>query len=239
MKPSVIISGSPFNPYPFSRVVLGAGLITELAYIVMRSLSLGRIPLLGPHDTLMFFSASLFLMALTTSFSRAMTGKVWFNVCSASCAAVFALIALMFPASKMPLPQILDTLWFEAHVVLAFFAYALFAVGALLCTGYFSSRDRSLLDVQFKVALTGWTLFSASMIAGGIWGYYAWGTYWLWTPKELWTSILWLFYALLLHLRFKGARWETLSAWLGITGFFVMLFTYLGVSLLMKSSHSF
>ena len=42
------------------------------------------------------------------------------------------------------------------------------------------------------------------LVAGGIWGYYAWGTYWLWTPKELWTSILWLFYALWLHLRLQG-----------------------------------
>ena len=77
------------------------------------------------------------------------------------------------------------------------------------------------------------------MISGGIWGYYAWGTYWLWTPKELWTSVLWLFYALVLHVRLKGTRWDALFAWLGILGVFVMLFTYLGVSMLMKSSHSF
>ncbi|HIJ82077.1 MAG TPA: cytochrome c biogenesis protein CcsA, partial [Desulfuromonadales bacterium] len=100
-------------------------------------------------------------------------------------------------------------------------------------------RDRQLIDIHFKTALAGWSFFSGSMIAGGIWGYYAWGTYWLWTPKELWTSILWLFYALLLHLRLKGTRWEVLSAWLGIAGFAVTLFTYLGVSMLMQSSHSF
>jgi ABC-type transport system involved in cytochrome c biogenesis permease subunit len=77
------------------------------------------------------------------------------------------------------------------------------------------------------------------MVAGGIWGYYAWGTYWLWTPKELWTSILWLFYSLYLHLRLKGVQWERAVAWGGIIGFAVTIFTYLGVSILMKSSHSF
>jgi len=76
-------------------------------------------------------------------------------------------------------------------------------------------------------------------VAGGIWGYYAWGTYWLWTPKELWTSILWLFYTLVLHIRLKGSRWDGVFAWGGIAGFGVTLFTYLGVSILMKSSHSF
>jgi len=37
----------------------------------------------------------------------------------------------------------------------------------------------------------------------------------------------------------ERCRLDTMVAWLGITGLFVMLFTYLGVSLLMKSSHSF
>ncbi|MBI2354836.1 MAG: cytochrome c biogenesis protein CcsA [Deltaproteobacteria bacterium] len=223
----------------FSRVLLFAGLAAELAYLGMRGLSVGRLPLLGPHDTLVFFSASIALMALATSFSPALGKRGWFTFVSGLAAGLFALFALMFPASGMPLPQILDTLWFEAHVVLAFFAYALFAVGALLCAGFIGGRDRALLDLQFKAALAGWSFFSASMVSGGIWGYYAWGTYWLWTPKELWTSILWLFYALFLHLRLKGARWDALSAWLGIAGFVVMLFTYLGVSMLMKSSHSF
>jgi ABC-type transport system involved in cytochrome c biogenesis permease subunit len=98
---------------------------------------------------------------------------------------------------------------------------------------------RVYLDIQFKTALVGWTFFSVSMVAGGIWGYFAWGTYWLWTPKELWTSILWIFYALVLHVRLKGQSWDRVSAWLGIIGAGVMLFTYLGVSMLMKSSHSF
>ena len=221
------------------RVLFGAGLAAELAYIGSRGLSMGRLPLLGPHDTLLFFSASIALLALATSFSPALSGRVWFTAVSGLATALFALTAFMFPPVSMPLPQILDTFWFEAHVVLAFFAYALFALGAFLCCGYLVARDRALLDLQFKAALTGWSFFSASMISGGIWGYYAWGTYWLWTPKELWTSILWLFYALFLHLRLKGARWDALTAWLGIVGFIVSLFTYLGVSMLMKSSHSF
>ena len=237
MKSLLISSIGMFIFGSFSRVLLCAGLAAELAYMGMRGLSMGRLPLLGPHDTLVFFSASIALMALASSFSPALAGKRWFSAVSSPTAALFALLALVFPVSSMPLPQILDTRWFEAHVALAFFAYALFALGALLSVGYLVGKDRGLLDLQFKTALTGWSFFSASMVCGGIWGYYAWGTYWLWTPKELWTSILWLFYALHLHL--KGARWDTLAAWLGIAGFVLMLFTYLGVSLLMKSSHSF
>ena len=239
MKSVLVSSIGLFIAGSFSRALLFAGLAAEAAYLGIRGLSMGRLPLLGPHDTLAFFSAAIALMALATSFSPALAGRRWFNAASGLGPALFALCALMFPVSHMPLPQILDTPWFEAHVTLAFLAYALFAISALLSAGYIAGKDRGLLDLQFKAALAGWSFFSASMIAGGIWGYYAWGTYWLWTPKELWTSILWLFYALFLHLRLKGARWNALAAWIGIVGFAVTLFTYLGVSLLMKSSHSF
>jgi len=223
-----------------SRVlVLAAGLVAQSVYLLQRSLSLGRLPLLGPHDTLTFFALSIAAMALITSRAHPVRRTRWFRISSGITAGLFTLFALGFKPSNMPLPQILDTLWFELHVVLAFFSYALFVVGGLFCAAFLIRGERAYLDIQFKTALVGWSFFSASMVAGGIWGYYAWGTYWLWTPKELWTSILWLFYALVLHVRLKGAGWDRVAAWLGIAGAGVMLFTYLGVSMLMKSSHSF
>jgi ABC-type transport system involved in cytochrome c biogenesis permease subunit len=220
-------------------LIFAAGLLAQSVYLAQRGLSLGRLPLLGPHDTLAFFALSIAIMALITSFAHSARRTRWFRVSSGISAGLFTLCALTFKPLNMPLPQILDTLWFELHVVLAFFSYALFILGALFCAAFLIHGERIYLDIQFKTALVGWSFFSASMVAGGIWGYYAWGTYWLWTPKELWTSILWLFYALLLHMRLKGSDWDRLTAWLGIAGAGVMLFTYLGVSMLMKSSHSF
>lgn len=221
------------------RAGLIAGIAAGLFHIVSRGLALGRLPLLGPHDTLLFFGVSLAVMGLFVSYTPAMRAVRCFNPLVGVSAGAVILSALTFKPLNMPLPQILDTLWFELHVVVAFFGYALFMIGGLLSALYLLTGIRPYLDLYFKTALVGWTFFSASMISGGIWGYYAWGTYWLWTPKELWTSVLWLFYALILHVRLKEARWDALSAWLGIIGVGVTLFTYLGVSMLMKSSHSF
>ena len=223
----------------FWRLILSAGLVSQLAYLLQRSLALGRLPLLGPHDTLTFFALSIESMALITACAHPVSRTRWFTIASGITAGLFTLCALTFKPLNMPLPQILDTIWFELHVVLAFFSYALFVISGIFSAAFLINGERLCLDIQFKTVLVGWSFFSASMVAGGIWGYYAWGTYWLWTPKELWTSVLWLFYALVLHMRLKGARWDRLTAWLGIAGVFVMLFTYLGVSMLMKSSHSF
>ncbi|HEY6874585.1 MAG TPA: cytochrome c biogenesis protein CcsA [Geobacteraceae bacterium] len=221
------------------RTLFLAGLAAELAYLAVRGAALGRLPLIGPHDTLVFFSASVAVMAFPFCFASTLTGSRRFSWGAGLLAGLFALLALPFPSFAMPLPPVLRTFWFELHVALAFFAYALFGVGGLLGAMFLFGRERPLLDLQYRASLVGYSFFSASMVAGGIWGYYAWGTYWLWTPKELWTSILWLFYSLYLHLRLKGARWDGVVAWGGIAGFAVALFTYLGVSMLMKSSHSF
>ncbi|HEX9080583.1 MAG TPA: cytochrome c biogenesis protein CcsA, partial [Desulfuromonadaceae bacterium] len=162
MKPILFASICMFLAGSFSRAFLWAGLAAETAYLGMRGLSMGRLPLLGPHDTLVCFSAAIALMALVTSFSPVLAGKGWFAAVSGLGAALFTLAALVFPPLNMPLPQILDTRWFEAHVVLAFLAYALFSVGALLCAGYLGGRERHLLDLQYKTALVGWSFFSVS-----------------------------------------------------------------------------
>ena len=223
----------------YRKSLFFAALLGELVYLAARGVSVGRLPLIGPHDTLIFFSCSIGLMALPFLFSPPLRSRGGFSWSVGFLAALFALLALRFRASFMPLPPILDTLWFELHVALAFFAYALFAIGAVLGALFLAGKERAMLDLQYRAALVGYSFFSASMVAGGIWGYYAWGTYWLWTPKELWTSILWLFYTLYLHLRLKGSQGDVVVAWAGIIGFTVTMFTYLGVSILMKSSHSF
>lgn len=221
------------------RLGLFAAAITQLVYIGVRGAALGRLPLLGPHDTIVFLAVSIAISGLCLSLMPSVNTMRWFRIASGAAAALFTILALNFKPLNMPLPQILDTAWFELHVILAFFAYALFTVGGILCAAFLIGRRRCYLDVNYTAALAGWSFFSASMISGGIWGYYAWGTYWLWTAKELWTSILWLYYALVLHVRFSPGRSDRCVAWLGVGGVLVMLFTYLGVSMLMKSSHSF
>jgi ABC-type transport system involved in cytochrome c biogenesis permease subunit len=223
----------------FSRPLFLAALAAELVHLWLRGAATGRLPLIGPYDTLAFFSASIALMGAPFLYAHGVKRDATISWGIGAMAALFGLCALPFPAVNMPLPPVLNTLWFELHVALAFFAYALFAIGAILGGFYLARNERPLLDLQYKAVLIGWSFFSASMVSGGIWGFYAWGTYWLWTPKELWTSILWLFYSLWLHLRLKGASMDRVVAWAGIIGFGITLFTYLGVSMLMKSSHSF
>jgi len=221
----------------WKKPLIYVGIAVQTAYIISRGLDLGRLPLVGPHDTIAFLAASL--AAFSIPFAAALKERIMFQRVAAGAAALFTVIALISKQHNSPLPPVLKTFWFETHVVLAFLSYALFGIAAILAYLHLKEDNISLEGPRYRAILIGYCLFTMSMIFGGIWAYLAWGTYWLWTPKELWTSILWLFYTLYLHAQFK--QWWTGKplAILGIAGFAVVMFTYLGVSLLMKSSHSF
>ncbi|MBI4838568.1 MAG: cytochrome c biogenesis protein CcsA [Nitrospirae bacterium] len=229
-----------FGAYLFSLVkkpFLYIGLILQTAYIISRGFSLGRLPLVGPHDTIAFLSASL--IAFSIPFSVILKKQPLFHNGLAITASAFTVFSLISKQNNAPLPPVLKTLWFESHVVLAFLSYALFGIAAILGYFYLREKDDNAEGLQYRAILIGYCLFTLSIVFGGVWAYLAWGTYWLWTPKELWTSILWLFYGLHLHARLRQWWTDRMLAYLGIAGFAVVLFTYLGVSLLMKSSHSF
>ena len=221
----------------WKRVFLYCGLILQSVYIIERGLHLGRLPLVGPHDTLAFLSAAT--VAFSIPFSKAINGHKGFFRGISFVAVVFTASAMFWRPQDAPLPPVLKTLWFELHVVLAFFSYALFGIGAAIGLFFLRQRDIFREAFQYRAILIGYCLFSLSMILGGIWAYLAWGTYWLWTPKELWTSLVWLFYTFYLHARLMQGWAVRPLASLGILGFFVVMFTYLGVRLFMKSSHTF
>ena len=214
-----------------------AGFLLQTIYLLSRGIHLGRLPIVGPHDTLFFLSASIVLFAIPLALKLKNRQKFLYPLLMLSI--VFMLLSLLYKPHNVPLTPLLKTFWFESHIVLSFFSYALFSIAAVLGVVWFIMKGEQIEILQYKIILTGYCLFSTGMIFGGIWAYFAWGTYWLWTPKELWTVILWLFYSLYLHARLRKWWAGKPSVTLGIIGFFIMMFTYLGVSLLMESSHAF
>lgn len=219
------------------RVFLYLGFAAQAGFLFIRGFELGRIPVVGVFDTLSFLSCSMIAFSLPVGKIFKDRNEFFYLLSVIAC--MFTAFSYLSAPFDKPLPPVLRTYWFELHVALSFFSYALFALSAIMGIVYLKSPDADVERVQYKSVLIGYSLFSLSMIFGGIWAYLAWGTYWLWTPKELWTSMLWLFYSFYLHARLRPWWQGKPSAMLGIAGFLITMFTYLGVGLLMKSSHSF
>jgi len=241
-----IIPGALYILGFYRTAFIYAGLILQAGYMLYRGVQLGRLPIIGPHDTLYFLSVSTVIFGLTITLG--LRNRTRHLLPILGLAVLFILLSLFYEPHNSPLPPVLKTFWFEAHVTLSFFSYALFGIAAVLGmtfiifggkAGRADAPINSVEVLQYKAILVGYCFFSSAMVFGGIWAYLAWGTYWLWTPKELWTVILWLFYSLYLHARLRQWWSGKPSAVLGIIGFVIVMFTYLGVSLFMKSSHTF
>ncbi len=98
-----------------------------------------------------------------------------------------------------------------------------------------------MLDyLTYRLIAFGWPLFTAGgLVMGAIWANSAWGTYWGWDPKETWSLITWFIYSIYLHSRYvrgwKGTQMAVISA----VGFLAVIFTYLGVNLVLSGLHSY
>lgn len=95
-------------------------------------------------------------------------------------------------------------------------------------------------DITYKSIAVGFPLFTiGGVIMGAIWANSAWGTYWSWDPKETWSLITWFVYAVYLHARLVAGWRGKKAAVLAIIGFVAVIFTYLGVNLVLSGLHSY
>ena len=173
----------------------------------------------------------------------------------------FALITLgvgtvNFYVPVKPLPDALDSYWLVIHVFVASLGTAFFAIGAGVSIAQLLQARREagkkslamlktlpdavkLENLAYLVTVVGFVFWTFTLIAGSIWAERAWGRYWGWDTKEVWTFIIWVIYAGYIHARatrgWRGAR----SAWLAIIGFSAVMFNYTVVNLFFKGLHSY
>jgi len=104
-----------------------------------------------------------------------------------------------------------------------------------------AGMNPKLLDeVSYRGIAVGFPIFTlGAIVFAMIWAKKAWGEYWQWDPKETWALISWLFYSGYLHMRIvKG--WEGRpAAWVAALGWVLILFTLVGVNLLIAGLHSY
>ncbi|NGM81524.1 cytochrome c biogenesis protein CcsA [Paenibacillus sp. 7124] len=101
--------------------------------------------------------------------------------------------------------------------------------------------DESDLDeITYRAIAIGFPIFTlGALIFAMIWAQVAWGRFWGWDPKEVWALVTWLFYSAYLHLRLARGWQGRKSAWLAVLGFLVVMFTLVGVNLVIAGLHSY
>lgn len=97
-----------------------------------------------------------------------------------------------------------------------------------------------LLDrVSHRFILFAFPLWTFGIIAGAIWADEAWGRFWGWDPKEVWSFITWTVYAAYLHARATAGWRGPKSTWIGLAGFACLMFNFFAVNYLFSGLHSY
>ncbi|ARF73248.1 c-type cytochrome biogenesis protein CcsB [Streptomyces griseus] len=97
----------------------------------------------------------------------------------------------------------------------------------------------SLDKFSYRVNAAVFPLWTFTIIAGAIWAGDAWGRYWGWDPKEVWSFITWVAYAAYLHARATAGWKGRKAAYLALVAFGCWLFNYYGVNIFVSGLHSY
>ncbi|WP_454114708.1 c-type cytochrome biogenesis protein CcsB [Microbacterium lacticum] len=94
-----------------------------------------------------------------------------------------------------------------------------------------------LESLAYRFAIIGFIFWTFTLIAGSIWANDAWGRYWGFDTKEVWTFVIWVLYAGYIHARATRGWRGTRSAWLSIIGFTAVMFNFTIVNMFFKGLH--
>lgn len=233
--------------------LISAGFLVHLGFTLDRYFVAGHTPITNLHESLSFFSLAIVgtFIVFERRYKLYILGSFIVPL-----ALLVLLVATGFPGGIVPLNPSLKSRWLVVHTVIAFLGYAAFAISfavsiMYLIQSHFLKKRRlgslfqklpplDVLDeISYRCLTLGFPLLTCAIISGAIWAETAWGTYWSWDPKETWSLITWFIYAALLHGRMTTGWRGRKAAWLSILGFVIVLFTFLGVNLLMSGLHSY
>ncbi|MEQ1736057.1 MAG: c-type cytochrome biogenesis protein CcsB [Rhodoglobus sp.] len=256
-------AASPADAAPSKnpRYLRAAMALTVIAWVlhvsaaVLRGLAAGRVPwanmfeftltataiIVGVFLAIQFWQDLRFLGAFISGFTLVALGLATVN----------------FYVDVVPLPPALQSVWLVIHVFVATLGTGFFALGAGLSVVQLLQERRiagkakrltfldtlpapeKLESTAYRLIVVGFVLWTFTLIAGAIWAGRAWGRYWGWDTKEVWTFIIWTIFAGYIHARatrgWRGSR----SAWLAIIGFSAVIFNFTVVNLFFKGLHAY
>ena len=232
--------------------LLCTGLVLHTAQLLVDTVFTGHLPVQNLAETLSLAGWAIAGVFLLIQWRY---GIKVLGIYAAPLAALVMVFASQLPRGAAAADGSLFTsAWFVIHILSVFLGEAALAlaggVGLLYLLqeraikrkkrGFFFSRLPSLdlLDTTgYACLVIGFTLLTVGLITGFVYTKAIWGRFWSWDPKEVWSGITWLLYAVLLHERLMRGWRGRRAAIMAIVGVGVLLFTFFGVNFLLQGHH--
>ena len=258
--------GQPAGRWPqgfWLRTAFGLtclGLALHVFAILTRGLAEHRVPWGNMYE----FLAAVTCMAVMVLVAASVTYRAYYMGLFVLLPVVLALgidLTLIYTPAGSLVPA-LQSYWIAIHVTAMIVACGLFVFGAVVTTMYLLSerserrlaagrpswsagifghlpRPAVLDRLSYRSVLFGFPVWTFGVIAGAIWADHAWGRYWGWDPKETWSFITWVVYAMFLHARATAGWRGRRAAWIHLAAFACLMFNLIGVNLFITGLHSY
>jgi cytochrome c-type biogenesis protein CcsB len=257
---------SPPSRWPsgfWMRLAFGltcTGLVLHIAAILTRGLAEHRVPWGNMYEFIGAFTCMAVIVLVAASIWYRAYYMGLFVLLPVVLALGIDLTVIYTPAGS--LVPALQSYWIAIHVTAMIVAIGLFVFGAVVTTLYLlteRSQRRlaagqsswsagiwehlpvpAILDrLSYRSVLFGFPVWTFGVMAGAIWADHAWGRYWGWDPKETWSFITWVVYAMFLHARATAGWRGRRAAWIQLAAFGCLMFNVIGVNLWITGLHSY
>jgi cytochrome c-type biogenesis protein CcsB len=169
-------------------------------------------------------------------------------------------VAVLYTEAGQLVPA-LKSYWLAIHVSIAFISSALLVLGFSATVLYLVQVSREtrraagtevggnfmdalpkaaeLDQAAYRLHAIAFPLWTFTIVAGAIWAESAWGHYWGWDPKEVWSFVIWVIYAGYLHARATRGWGPRKASYIACVGFAALLFNFLVVNIWIVGLHSY
>ncbi|MBN1382988.1 MAG: cytochrome c biogenesis protein CcsA [Deltaproteobacteria bacterium] len=236
-----------------STWIMGAAFGVHFISFAFRYLATGHNPVVSIYDTLSLLAwilSGVYLVLQLKTKTRVLGAFV------APVTFLLMIAASYRMAGPVAIPPILRGGLVPFHVILSVTGEALFVLASLAGAMYlmqdhliknkkvtsftrFLPSLKELDRINHICLLWGFPLLTLGVLAGSVWARTAWGSHWQWDPKQIWTVLVWLIYAVLLHQRlaigWKGHK----AALYSILAFLVLMVSFCIEAFFFETVHNF
>lgn len=213
------------------RLALAGGMLVHVISLLHRALVLGALPLAEKHDTVSWMALS---MAAAQWYYTGRDRLTEVNLISIPVIVVLCLVSLGFRPINSVTP-FMHSPWFYAHTFLYSISYGYMGIASAIGLEAMLWRRPQHEPSAYRAGAAGWIALSLSLCAGSMWFYMSYGTYWMWTSREMWITVLWLYWSLYLHARLIPSMRGMPASVMGAAGIAVALFAYFGLGTIIPS----
>ena len=255
-----VSSARPRKAAGVAMMLTRLGGLLLIAAVAMRGLSVHRPPLGNMFEFALVGCMFVILVFVAISLRRDVRWLGLFVIGPVLLTLGLAITVFYTDASEL-LPS-LKSVWLVIHVTVATFSVALFTIAFSvtilhLVQTWLESQDpegmsrlrtivntalppaRSLDRTAYGIHVVAFPLWTFTLIAGAIWAEQAWGHYWNWDPKEVWTFVIWVVYAAYLHARATTGWTPRAANYLALAGYACILVNYMVVNVYFVGQHSY